>query len=48
MRFHPKKMLLVTASDDKSWKLWSFPSGEMVSSGVGHTDWIADCDFHPS
>ncbi|KAJ3410359.1 Sperm-associated antigen 16 protein [Chytridiales sp. JEL 0842] len=47
IKFHPKKMILATVSDDKSWKMWAFPSGELIMSGEGHKDWIADCDFHP-
>jgi len=46
-KFHPKKPILATVSDDKTWKMWSFPTGELVMSGEGHKDWIADCDFHP-
>jgi sperm-associated antigen 16 protein len=48
LKFHPKKPILATVSDDKSWKLWAFPSGELIMSGQGHQDWIADSDFHPS
>ncbi|KAI8809116.1 WD40-repeat-containing domain protein [Cladochytrium replicatum] len=47
VKFHPKKMILATVSDDKCWKMWAFPSGELIMSGEGHKDWIADCDFHP-
>ncbi|KAJ3247348.1 Sperm-associated antigen 16 protein [Chytriomyces hyalinus] len=47
IKFHPKKMILATVSDDKVWKMWTFPSGELIMSGEGHKDWIADCDFHP-
>ncbi|KAJ3053562.1 Sperm-associated antigen 16 protein [Rhizophlyctis rosea] len=47
VKFHPKKMILATVSDDKTWKMWAFPSGELIMSGSGHKDWIADCDFHP-
>jgi sperm-associated antigen 16 protein len=47
MKFHPKKQVIATVSDDKSWKMWAFPSGELIMSGEGHKDWIADCDFHP-
>lgn len=47
LKFHPKKPILATVSDDMSWKLWSFPTGELIMSGKGHKDWIADCDFHP-
>ena len=47
LKMHPKKPILATVSDDKTWKLWSFPTGELIMSGKGHQDWIADCDFHP-
>ncbi|KAJ3039908.1 Sperm-associated antigen 16 protein [Rhizophlyctis rosea] len=47
IKFHPKKQILATVSDDKTWKMWAFPSGELIMSGSGHRDWIADCDFHP-
>ncbi|KAI8825224.1 WD40-repeat-containing domain protein [Fimicolochytrium jonesii] len=47
LKFHPKKMILVTVSDDKTWKMWAFPSGELVMSGTGHRDWVSECDFHP-
>jgi WD40 repeat protein len=47
IKMHPKKKVIATVSDDKSWKMWSFPSGELILSGEGHKDWIADCDFHP-
>lgn len=40
-------MIIATVSDDKSWKMFAFPSGEVVMSGEGHKDWIGDCDFHP-
>ncbi|KAL7750616.1 hypothetical protein RI367_003958 [Sorochytrium milnesiophthora] len=46
-KFHPKKMILATVSDDRKWKMWTFPSGDLLMSGDGHKDWIADCDFHP-
>ncbi|KAL5035595.1 hypothetical protein BDV3_005487 [Batrachochytrium dendrobatidis] len=47
LKFHPKKPILASVSDDRSWKMWAFPSGELIMSGEGHKDWIADCDFHP-
>lgn len=48
IKFHPRKVgLVATVSDDKSWKIWSFPSAELVMSAQGHKDWISDCDFHP-
>ncbi|KNC99864.1 uncharacterized protein SPPG_05237 [Spizellomyces punctatus DAOM BR117] len=47
VKFHPKKMILATVSDDRTWKMWAFPSGELIMSGSGHKDWVAECDFHP-
>ncbi len=44
---HPSKNFVVTASDDKTWQLWSVPGFEFWMSGEGHKDWISDCDFHP-
>ena len=44
---HPKKPVVVTVSDDTTWKMWSLPNGDLVMSGDGHKDWIAGCDFHP-
>jgi WD40 repeat protein len=46
-KFHPKKQLLATASDDRTWKLWSFPSLENVMTAQAHKDWVSDIDFHP-
>ncbi len=46
-KVHPKKPFLATASDDKTWKVWSLPKGELIMSGRGHTDWISDIAFHP-
>ncbi|XP_057293949.1 sperm-associated antigen 16 protein-like [Hydractinia symbiolongicarpus] len=44
---HPKKQILATVSDDRTWKLWSLPEGDVVMTGEGHTDWLSDCDFNP-
>ena len=47
MAFHPSKPVLATGSDDMVWKIWSIPDGELIMSGDGHQDWIADVAFHP-
>ncbi|KAM4580380.1 uncharacterized protein spag16 [Odontesthes bonariensis] len=49
---HPRKLLLASASDDRSWRLWALPTneekvGHMVLSGEGHSDWLSGCSFHP-
>lgn len=45
---HPRKLIAVTTSDDKTWKMWTIPDGQMIMRGEGHTDWVSNCDFHPS
>lgn len=44
---HPTKPILVTASDDKTWKMWHMPAGDLIMCGEGHKDWVAGVDFHP-
>ncbi|XP_078518115.1 sperm-associated antigen 16 protein [Lissotriton helveticus] len=48
MALHPRKAILVTGSDDRLWKMWSIPSGDIIMTGEGHTDWLSGCSFHPS
>uniref|UniRef100_H2YSK2 Uncharacterized protein n=1 Tax=Ciona savignyi TaxID=51511 RepID=H2YSK2_CIOSA len=43
---HPRKQIAVTTSDDHLWKMW-VPSGDIIMTGEGHTDWVSDSDFHP-
>jgi len=45
---HPTKPILVTASDDKTWKMWHLPAGDLIMCGEGHKDWVAGVDFHPA
>ncbi|XP_029300711.1 LOW QUALITY PROTEIN: sperm-associated antigen 16 protein [Cottoperca gobio] len=49
---HPRKLILASASDDRSWKLWVLQAngekvGQMVMTGEGHSDWLSGCSFHP-
>ena len=46
--FNPKKAIIGTASDDKTWKLWKYPTGELLMHGEGHKDWISCISFHPN
>ncbi|XP_033102274.1 sperm-associated antigen 16 protein-like [Anneissia japonica] len=48
LALHTRKQILATVSDDHTWKMWAIPSGDIVMTGEGHKDWIADCDFHPN
>ena len=45
--FHPKKSIFATASDDETWRLWTFPDCDLVMSGEGHTSWLSGLHFHP-
>mmetsp|Transcript_21298 Transcript_21298/g.34450 ORF Transcript_21298/g.34450 Transcript_21298/m.34450 type:complete len:587 (+) Transcript_21298:122-1882(+) len=47
LAIHPRKPVIATASDDRTWKLWSIPKGELILSGSGHKSWISGIDFHP-
>lgn len=44
---HPKKPVIVTASDDCTWRMWGLPAGDLIMTGDGHKDWVAGLDFHP-
>ncbi|GMH45200.1 hypothetical protein BSKO_13157 [Bryopsis sp. KO-2023] len=47
LALHPEKPILVSASDDKTWRMWHLPEGQLIMSGEGHKDWVAGIDFHP-
>lgn len=44
---HPTKPVCATASDDRTWKMWALPDGELVMAGEGHRDWVSTVAFHP-
>ena len=47
LALHPTKNILVTGSDDHTWKVWAVPSGEHLMTGEGHEDWLSSIQFHP-
>lgn len=47
MCLHPTKPIVVTASDDKTWKMWHLPAGDLIMCGEGHKGWVSGVDFHP-
>ncbi|XP_064371420.1 sperm-associated antigen 16 protein isoform X2 [Dromaius novaehollandiae] len=48
LALHPRKNIVATGSDDRLWKMWAFPNGNIIMTGEGHTDWLSGCCFHPS
>uniref|UniRef100_A0A8C4QWM8 Sperm associated antigen 16 n=1 Tax=Eptatretus burgeri TaxID=7764 RepID=A0A8C4QWM8_EPTBU len=48
LTLHPHKQIVVSASDDKLWKMWLIPENNPVMVGKGHKSWISDCSFHQS
>jgi WD40 repeat protein len=50
LAFHPTKPLVVSGSDDGTWRMWAVQSAaeaELIMNGEGHKAWVADVDFHP-
>ncbi|KAG5214030.1 hypothetical protein JEQ12_009816 [Ovis aries] len=45
---HPHKDLLVSCGEDRVWKMVGLPKGNVLLTGLGHTDWLSNCCFHPS
>lgn len=46
LALHPSKPILVTASDDKSWKMWHLPNGDLIMHGEGHKV-SGSCEWNP-
>jgi len=46
LAIHPTKNFIATASDDLTWKVWTY-TGELLLSGEGHKDWVCGIAFHP-
>ncbi|KAH7326066.1 WD40-repeat-containing domain protein [Stachybotrys elegans] len=47
-KFSPTDLTsLLSASDDKTVRLWDLPSGEPVTTFVGHNDYVRCADFLP-
>ncbi|PRP83379.1 putative flagellar protein [Planoprotostelium fungivorum] len=44
---HPTRPLVVTGSDDRTWKMWALGSDQSIMQAEGHRSWISDADFHP-
>ena len=45
--FQETSSLLITASDDKTAKIWSLPSKKFVCSFTGHTHYVRTAKFSP-
>ncbi|NXP31136.1 SPG16 protein, partial [Leiothrix lutea] len=39
--------IVLTGGDDRLWKTWAFPDGNILLTGEGHTDWLSGCCFRP-
>ncbi|CAB1316048.1 unnamed protein product [Coregonus sp. 'balchen'] len=48
LALHPIRFIVASSSDDQLWRLWGMPVGEMIMTGVGHSDWLSGCSFHPN
>ncbi|XP_057245781.1 sperm-associated antigen 16 protein [Malurus melanocephalus] len=48
LALHPRQDIVLTGGDDRLWKTWAFPDGNILLTGEGHTDWLSGCCFRPS
>ncbi|XP_039925073.1 sperm-associated antigen 16 protein isoform X3 [Hirundo rustica] len=48
LALHPRKRIVLSCGDDRLWKTWGFPDGNILLTGEGHTDWLSGCCFRPS
>ena len=46
--FDPSGETVVTASDDKTARLWDARTGELKGVLEGHTEWVSSAAFNPS
>uniref|UniRef100_A0A1A9WBB6 Uncharacterized protein n=1 Tax=Glossina brevipalpis TaxID=37001 RepID=A0A1A9WBB6_9MUSC len=46
--FHPAGTMIITASDDKSLKLWRVPQRKFLTSFNCHTNWVRSAKFSPN
>jgi WD40 repeat protein len=46
VEFHPKKAIIATTSDDKTFKLYRHKTGELLMHFEGHKDWVSGLSFH--
>jgi WD40 repeat protein len=47
VRFSPDGRYVVTASWDKTVRIWDYLTGESVAQPIQHPDWVFDAHFHP-
>eukprot|EP01137_Pigoraptor_chileana_P034315 Opistho-2@26675 len=45
---HPKRPVVATGGNDKTWKLWTIPSGELIAASEGHREWVSHLEFSPN
>ena len=43
---HPKKPVVVTASNYSTWWMWGLPTSDLIMTGEGHKDWVSGLDAH--
>lgn len=48
VQFHPTEPWILSASDDKTAKIWEYTTGRCILTLTGHVNYVMCAKFHPT